>query len=69
VANQIHPNSKQAMCAFARKSITGLIQMLSEAGMSYADIETELRLDKRDGMTAWELVNKKRAKTEENVAP
>jgi hypothetical protein len=57
IPNSVHPNSKQAMAAFARKSTGCLIHMLKETGMSYEAIETALRLVKRNGMTAWELAD------------
>jgi len=62
MGNYVHPNSKQAMCAFARKAIAGIICVLREAGMSYQEIEGELRLHPRNGMTVWDYVNKPKKK-------
>ena len=60
MANAIHPNSKAAMFAFARKSIAAQCRMLMEVGATYEEVERELHFHPRKGMTVWELVNKKK---------
>jgi hypothetical protein len=60
MANHVHEQSKDAMCAFARQVIRGLILMLREVGCSYEFIEKQLKLHPRNGMTVWEYVEKKK---------
>ena len=60
MGNHVHDQSKAAMCAFARQAIRALILMLQEVGCSYEFIEEQLKLHPRNGMTAWEYVNKKK---------
>jgi len=66
--NRIHPHSKAAMCAHARILIRALILILQEARMSYEDIEAELRLHWRNGMTVHEYVNLKTKKAKREAA-
>lgn len=60
MANMVHPNSKQAIVAYMRKTLANQVRILNELGFSYEEAEDALRLVKRNGMTAWELANPKK---------
>ena len=66
--NRVHQNSKGAMCAHARMAIRSLVLMLQEVGLSYQEIEAELRLHWRNGNTVHDLVNLKTKKARREAA-
>jgi hypothetical protein len=54
--------NRDRISAQARKSLAGVVAVMRECGFTYLEIENELRLRPRNGMTAWDFINKHKAK-------